>query len=69
MQKVTFVGHGTLMMAWGGKVIHVDPVSMYADYATLPKADLILVIRGGRGQGGAPQQPALGGQLQRRQPR
>lgn len=41
--KITFIGHGTLMLAWGGKVIHVDPVSMYADYAALPKADLILV--------------------------
>jgi L-ascorbate metabolism protein UlaG (beta-lactamase superfamily) len=41
--KIAFVGHGTLMLTYAGKVIHVDPVSMYADYATLPKADLILV--------------------------
>jgi L-ascorbate metabolism protein UlaG (beta-lactamase superfamily) len=41
--KITFIGHGTLMMNYAGKVIHVDPVSMYGDYATLPKADLILV--------------------------
>ncbi len=41
--KITFVGHGTLMFAYGGKIIHVDPVSMYADYTTLPKADLILI--------------------------
>jgi L-ascorbate metabolism protein UlaG (beta-lactamase superfamily) len=41
--KITFIGHGTLMLNHAGKVIHVDPVSMYADYATLPKADLILV--------------------------
>jgi L-ascorbate metabolism protein UlaG (beta-lactamase superfamily) len=41
--KITFIGHGTLMLTYAGKVIHVDPVSMYADYATLPKADLILV--------------------------
>ena len=41
--KITFVGHGTLMLQYGGKVIHVDPVSMYADYAALPKADVILV--------------------------
>ncbi|NPU84458.1 MAG: MBL fold metallo-hydrolase [Syntrophaceae bacterium] len=40
---ITFLGHGTLMMAVGGKVIHVDPVGQYADYARLPKADLILV--------------------------
>jgi L-ascorbate metabolism protein UlaG (beta-lactamase superfamily) len=41
--KITFIGHGTLMFQYAGKVIHLDPVSMYADYATLPKADLILI--------------------------
>jgi L-ascorbate metabolism protein UlaG (beta-lactamase superfamily) len=42
--KITFIGHGTLMLTYEGKVIHVDPVSMvYSDYATLPKADLILI--------------------------
>lgn len=41
--KITFLGHGTLMLTYGGSVIHVDPVSMYADYAALPKADLVLV--------------------------
>jgi len=41
--KITFIGHGTLMFAFDGKTIHVDPVSRYADYATLPKADLVLV--------------------------
>jgi L-ascorbate metabolism protein UlaG (beta-lactamase superfamily) len=41
--KMTFIGHGTLMFSFGGKVIHVDPVSSAADYASLPKADLILV--------------------------
>jgi len=41
--KITFIGHGTLMLTYAGKVIDADPVSMYADYATLPKADLILV--------------------------
>lgn len=40
---IAFIGHGTLMMTYAGKVIHVDPVSMYADYAALPKADLILI--------------------------
>lgn len=40
---ITFIGHGTLMMSIGGKVIHVDPVGQYADYARLPKADLILI--------------------------
>jgi L-ascorbate metabolism protein UlaG (beta-lactamase superfamily) len=40
---ITFIGHGTLMFAFGGKVIHVDPVGQYADYGKLPKADLILI--------------------------
>jgi L-ascorbate metabolism protein UlaG (beta-lactamase superfamily) len=40
---ITFLGHGTLMFQFGGLVIHVDPVSRYADYAELPKADIILV--------------------------
>ena len=41
--KITFIGHGTLMFTFGGKVIHVDPVGQYADYGKLPKADLILI--------------------------
>lgn len=41
--EITCIGHGTLMLAWNGMVIHVDPVGQYADYAKLPKADLILV--------------------------
>jgi L-ascorbate metabolism protein UlaG (beta-lactamase superfamily) len=40
---ITFVGHGTLMLEINGKIIHVDPWSKLADYATLPKADLVLV--------------------------
>jgi len=41
--EITFVGHGTLMFAFGGQVVHVDPVSREADYGKMPKADLILV--------------------------
>ena len=41
--RITFIGHGTLMFAFGGKVIHVDPYGQMADYAKLPKADLILI--------------------------
>src|SRR5512138_579650 len=41
--EVTFVGHGSLYFGFGGKVIHVDPFSKLADYATLPKADLVLI--------------------------
>ncbi len=40
---ITFLGHGSLMMAFDGKTIHVDPYGEVADYASLPKADLVLV--------------------------
>ncbi len=41
--KITFLGHGTLMFNFGGRVIHVDPFSEVADYTSLPKADIILL--------------------------
>ena len=41
--EITLVGHGTLVFSWAGKVIHVDPYSKLADYAKLPKADLVLI--------------------------
>ena len=41
--EITFIGHGTLMFAFGGKIVHVDPVGQYADYSKLPQADLILI--------------------------
>jgi len=41
--KITFIGHATLMFTFGGKVIHVDPVSREADYTKLPKADIVLI--------------------------
>jgi L-ascorbate metabolism protein UlaG (beta-lactamase superfamily) len=41
--EITFIGHGTLMFEFNGKVIHIDPVSREADYSKLPKADLILI--------------------------
>ena len=41
--KITFIGHGTLMLNFNGKVIHVDPFSRVADYSVLPKADLVLI--------------------------
>jgi len=41
--SVTFVGHGSLVFGHGGKTIHVDPFGKLADYATLPKADLVLI--------------------------
>jgi len=41
--KITFLGHGTLMFQFKGKIIHVDPVGRQADYSQLPKADLIFI--------------------------
>lgn len=40
---ITFIGHGSLLMQYGGLVIHVDPVGDYADYSRLPKAGLVLI--------------------------
>ena len=41
--KVTFIGHGTLIFSFDGKVVHIDPWSKLADYSKMPKADLILI--------------------------
>jgi len=41
--KMTFIGHGTLLFDYNGQIIHVDPWTKQADYAGLPKADLILL--------------------------
>jgi L-ascorbate metabolism protein UlaG (beta-lactamase superfamily) len=41
--QITFVGHGTLMLGFGGKIIHVDPVGRLANYSKMPKADLVLI--------------------------
>jgi L-ascorbate metabolism protein UlaG (beta-lactamase superfamily) len=46
--QITFVGHGTLMLTFAGKVIHVDPWSRLADYSKMPKADMILITHGHR---------------------
>ncbi len=40
---ISFIGHGTLMFEFNGKVIHIDPTMREADYADMPDADLILV--------------------------
>ena len=40
---ITFIGHGSLMMTFKGKTIHFDPVSSEADYALLPKADIVFL--------------------------
>ncbi|MHC4738315.1 MAG: isochorismatase family protein [Planctomycetota bacterium] len=41
--KITFIGHGTLMFEFEGKVIHIDPWTRLADYTKMAKADIILV--------------------------
>lgn len=41
--KITFLGHGSLMLEFGGKVIYVDPYGHVADYSRLPKAHLVLI--------------------------
>jgi L-ascorbate metabolism protein UlaG (beta-lactamase superfamily) len=41
--EITFIGHGSVMFTFGGKVIHVDPFSRLADYSKLPQADLIFL--------------------------
>jgi L-ascorbate metabolism protein UlaG (beta-lactamase superfamily) len=40
---IGFVGHGSLYFRFGGKVFHVDPFGKAGDYATLPKADVVLI--------------------------
>lgn len=41
--QIVFIGHGTLYFVWQNKVIHVDPWSRLADFAALPKAEVILI--------------------------
>ena len=41
--EITFIGHGTLMLRFNGKIIHVDPWGQLTDYTQMPKADIILI--------------------------
>jgi L-ascorbate metabolism protein UlaG (beta-lactamase superfamily) len=41
--KITFIGHGSLMFGFGGKITHVDPYGKLIDYAAQPQADLIVL--------------------------
>ncbi|MGD2245394.1 MAG: MBL fold metallo-hydrolase [Candidatus Aminicenantes bacterium] len=41
--KITPIGHGSVMMEFEGKTIHIDPYSRVGDYSRLPKANLILI--------------------------
>jgi len=41
--EITFIGHGSLALAFGGQVIQVDPYGKLADYGQLPRADIVLI--------------------------
>jgi L-ascorbate metabolism protein UlaG (beta-lactamase superfamily) len=41
--KITFIGHASLIFSFNNKTVYVDPFSKLADYATLPKADVIVI--------------------------
>ncbi|MBW2622487.1 MAG: MBL fold metallo-hydrolase [Deltaproteobacteria bacterium] len=45
---ITFIGHGSLMFEYNGKIINVDPYGRLTDYSKLPKADIILITHGHR---------------------
>jgi L-ascorbate metabolism protein UlaG (beta-lactamase superfamily) len=40
---ITFIGHASLMFEFNNLIIQVDPASQEADYALLPKADIVLI--------------------------
>jgi L-ascorbate metabolism protein UlaG (beta-lactamase superfamily) len=40
---ITFIGHGSLMMNFNGRIIHIDPYGSVADYTSLPKADMVFL--------------------------
>lgn len=40
---ITCISHGSLLFEYGGKTIYIDPSSMVANFAGLPKADYILI--------------------------
>ncbi|HNT33251.1 MAG TPA: MBL fold metallo-hydrolase [Candidatus Aminicenantes bacterium] len=44
--QITFLGHASLVFAWRDILVYVDPVSTEADFAVLPKADVVLVTHG-----------------------
>lgn len=41
--KITFIGHASLLFQYAGRTLYVDPDGRRADFATLPKADCILL--------------------------
>lgn len=41
--KITFIGHGSLMIENQGKVINIDPWGQVADYSKFPKSNIVLI--------------------------
>lgn len=41
--QITFIGHASLIFSFNKRTVHVDPYSKLADYALLPKADVIVI--------------------------
>lgn len=41
--RIGLLGHSSLLIEWNGVRIHVDPVSEFARYDSLPKADIVIV--------------------------
>lgn len=41
--QITFIKHACLILSFNGQIIYTDPVSTFADFTTLPKADVILI--------------------------
>jgi L-ascorbate metabolism protein UlaG (beta-lactamase superfamily) len=41
--QITFLGHGSLIFTFNGKIFYIDPFGEVADYSKLPKADVVLV--------------------------
>ena len=41
--QITVLGHGSLLLTFNGKNIHIDPFSRVADYSLLPAAEVILI--------------------------
>jgi L-ascorbate metabolism protein UlaG (beta-lactamase superfamily) len=41
--EITFVGHGSLVMTFDKKTIHIDPFGRLTDYSKLPDADVVFI--------------------------
>ena len=40
---ITFIGQGSLMFDFSGKIVYIDPVSEKADFSEMPKADIVQI--------------------------